>query len=154
MRKALTAIMAAAMVLSMAACNSTPSSSSQAAGGNNSGSTDSKADVAAVGDTKAEMRMIWWGSQTRHDYTQAAIKVFENKYPNITITPEFLSWDGYWERCAAMGASKSLPDLMQQDYKYITAYARNNQLVDLQPYVDSGILDLSEIGRASCRERV
>ena len=149
MRKALTAIMAAAMVLSMAACNSTPSSSSQAAGGNNSGSTDSKADVAAVGDTKAEMRMIWWGSQTRHDYTQAALKVCENKYPNITITPEFLSWDGYWERCAAMGASKSLPDLMQQDYKYITAYARNNQLVDLQPYVDSGILDLSDVAESA-----
>lgn len=167
MKKVLTAVMAAAMVLSMAACSSSPSSSTPSsapsssttpssstpapASSNPSSSTaeSSQAGGSSVGDVKAEMRMIWWGSQTRHDYTQAAIKVFEEKYPNITITPEFLSWDGYWERCAAMGASKNLPDLMQQDYKYITAYARNNQLIDLQPYVDSGILDLSDVAESA-----
>ena len=159
--------MAAAMVLSMAACSSSSSSSSStapsstpapssstapsstAAPASSTPSSSAPEGNSSVGDVKAEMRMIWWGSQTRHDYTQAAIKVFEEKYPNITITPEFLSWDGYWERCAAMGASKNLPDLMQQDYKYITAYARNNQLVDLQPYVDSGILDLSDVAESA-----
>ena len=124
MKKVLSATMAVAMLLSMAACSSSSSSSSSssAAGSSAASSTadstaasSEAADATAVGDVKAEMRMIWWGSQTRHDYTQAAIKVFEEKYPNITITPEYLAWDGYWEKCAAMGASKNLPDLMQQD---------------------------------------
>ena len=94
MRKALTAIMAAAMVLSMAACNSTPSSSSQAAGGNNSGSTDSKADVAAVGDTKAEMRMIWWGSQTRQALTTKTLEKFQVLNPDIEALMDYSAWGG------------------------------------------------------------
>lgn len=158
MKKVLSATMAVAMLLLMAACSSSSSSSSSssAAGSSAASSTadstaasSEAADATAVGDVKAEMRMIWWGSQTRHDYTQAAIKVFEEKYPNITITPEYLAWDGYWEKCAAMGASKNLPDLMQQDYKYITAYARNNQIIDLFPYVESGILDLSDVSETA-----
>ena len=93
---------------------------------------------------KAELRMIWWGSQTRHDYTQAAINVFQDAYPNITITPEFTAWDAYWEKLAAMSASKNLPDILQHDYKYITQYTNNNLIIDLFPYVESGVIDLSD----------
>ncbi|AGC67256.1 putative ABC transporter substrate-binding protein YesO [Thermoclostridium stercorarium subsp. stercorarium DSM 8532] len=100
-------------------------------------------------DVKANLRIIWWGSQTRHDYTLAAIDVFEKKYPNITLTAEFTAWDSYWEKLAAMSASKNLPDIIQQDYKYITSYTNNNLIIDLFPYVERGVIDLSNCPEAT-----
>lgn len=144
MKKVIALLMTAVIILTFAACGrSNPSTQNPTQ--NNSTPTQSASNSEAKPyDTKANLRMIWWGSQTRHDYTQAAIKVFEEKYPNITITPEFTAWDAYWEKLAAMSASKNLPDLIQQDYKYITQYTNNNLIIDLYPYVNSGIIDLSD----------
>jgi len=147
MKKFVVLLITAVMIISLAACgksgpstqtptsNATPTPPTSAPGT----STDAKPY-----DTKANLRIIWWGSQTRHDYTQAAIKVFEKQYPNITLTPEFTAWDAYWEKLAAMSASKNLPDIIQQDYKYITSYTNNNLIIDLYDYVNRGIIDLSD----------
>jgi len=49
---------------------------------------------------KTTLRVMWWGSQTRHERTQQVIKLFEEKYPDIDVKPEFTSWDGYWDKMA------------------------------------------------------
>ncbi|NLK68669.1 MAG: extracellular solute-binding protein [Clostridiaceae bacterium] len=145
MKKWISLVIVAVMVLSLAACGTSGSSNQQTpkdVDGETSATVGS--NDGAPYDTKAELRMIWWGSQTRHDYTQAAINVFQDAYPNITITPEFTAWDAYWEKLAAMSASKNLPDILQHDYKYITQYTNNNLIIDLFPYVESGVIDLSD----------
>jgi multiple sugar transport system substrate-binding protein len=38
-----------------------------------------------------------------------------------------------------------MADIVQMDKSYIQQYVDNNMLVDLQPYVDSGIIDLSDV---------
>jgi len=96
-----------------------------------------------------ELRVAWWGSQNRHDRTIKVIEMFEEKYPNVSIQYEFAGWDGYWEKMAAQAAGGNLPDVFQQDYQYLTQYARKGLLVDLNPYVEQGILDLSDVDENS-----
>lgn len=90
-----------------------------------------------------DMRVTWWGSQTRHDRTLAAIDLFMEQNPGVTIEPEYTSWDGYWDRMSTQVAANDLPDVMQQDLQYIRQYVSVGQHVDLLPYVESGALDLS-----------
>ena len=45
-------------------------------------------------------------------------------------------------------ASGSMPDIVQMDYLYISTYAKNNSIADLQPYIDDGTIDVSGIDEA------
>lgn len=101
------------------------------------------------GDSKVgkevKLRITWWGSQDRHDRTTKVIQMFEKKYPNISIKYEFSGWDGYWEKIAAQAAGGNLPDVFQQDYQYLAQYARKGLLLDLDPYAEQEVLDLTNI---------
>jgi multiple sugar transport system substrate-binding protein len=102
------------------------------------GKADSKpaaTSAASVSSKKIELRMTWWGSQTRHDLTMKALKLFEQKHPNITIKPEYSGWDGYFDKLATQVAGANAPDLIQMDYAFLTDYAKRGALLDLSPYV-------------------
>ncbi|HER2209499.1 TPA: extracellular solute-binding protein, partial [Streptococcus pyogenes] len=91
------------------------------------------------GDTsgKIELRMTWWGSQTRHDLTTKVIKLFEEKHPGITIKPEYSGWDGYFDKLTTQVAGSNAPDIIQMDYAFLTDFARRGALLDLTPYAES-----------------
>ncbi len=95
------------------------------------------------------LRVSWWGSQNRHDRTLEAIKLFEEKNPDINIEPEFLGWDGYWEKMAAQSAGKNLPDVWQQDYMYLMLYANRGLLLNMNSYVESNELDLTNVAETA-----
>jgi len=38
---------------------------------------------------KADIKIIWWGSQTRHEGTIKVIDLYKQKNPNLGITYEF-----------------------------------------------------------------
>ena len=38
-----------------------------------------------------------------------------------------------------------MPDIVQLEYQYLTTYARNGSLTDLQPFIDNGTIDVSNI---------
>lgn len=94
------------------------------------------------------LRISWWGSQERHDRTMAVIELFEERYPHITIEPEFAGWGDYWDRIATQAAGRNLPDVYQQDMQYIDLYSSRGMLEDLNPYVESGALDTTYIADA------
>ena len=99
----------------------------------------------AESEEPVTLRVYWWGSQTRHDLTMAAIEKFEEKYPNITVEAEFTSWDGYWSKLATQVAGNLLPDVIQMDYQYLNQYATSGVLADLGPYYESGAIDVSNV---------
>ncbi|WP_299094850.1 sugar ABC transporter substrate-binding protein [uncultured Metabacillus sp.] len=101
-----------------------------------------------VKDGKIQLRVAWWGSQDRHDKTLRAIQLFEKENPDIHVIPEFTGWDGYWEKLATAAAGKNLPDVIQMDYAKLMEYIDRDLIVDLNPYVESGVLDLSDVGKA------
>ncbi|MGM7719763.1 ABC transporter substrate-binding protein [Metabacillus sp. Hm71] len=103
---------------------------------------------SGVKDGKIQLRVAWWGSQDRHDKTLRAIQLFEKENPDIHVIPEFTGWDGYWEKLATAAAGKNLPDVIQMDYAKLMEYIDRDLIVDLNPYVESGVLDLSDVGKA------
>ncbi len=95
------------------------------------------------------LRMSWWGSQVRHDGTIAVLEMFMDKYPNVTIEYEYSGWDGYWDKIAAQASANSLPNVWQQSVAYVKMYAEAGQILDMQPYVDNGIINLSDWSEAA-----
>ncbi|MCM2604373.1 extracellular solute-binding protein [Rossellomorea marisflavi] len=109
--------------------------------GSSSASKDGKTK-----DGKVELRMTWWGSQSRHDQTQEIIKKFEEENPDIKITSEFTGFDGYFEKMAAQAAGNNLPDIMQQNFgEYLNQYADKNLLADLSEYVEDGTINVDGV---------
>lgn len=127
-----------------------------------SGKGDKAADSQTTAGTKATtapesgetsdeytIRMMWWGSQVRHDDSIAAIELYMDKNPNITVEYEYIGWDGYWDKVATQAAAGTLPNVWQQSTAYLKMYAGADQIIDMQPYVDKGYIDLSDWSTAA-----
>jgi len=94
-----------------------------------------------------ELRVLWWGTQDRHDLTMKAIELFEAKYPHITVVPEYSGFDGYWDKLSVQVSGGSAPDVIQMSYAYLSDYASRNALLELS---DAGIaLDAIDEGTIS-----
>lgn len=126
MKKALLSIMCGVIFLSAAPVFS---------GGQGEGSAEGPANL----------RVMWWGSQQRHDVTIGAIEYFEEQNENIEIEYEFAGWEDYWTRLNTMAAGRDLPDIMQQDYAYLSEWSSRDQLLPLDEFVESGVLDFSNV---------
>ncbi|OLS42175.1 ABC transporter substrate-binding protein [Bacillus sp. MRMR6] len=131
MKKILVLLFSFVLVFSLAACNGSSSTS-----GNNS---DSEPKEDEKKDEKVTLRIAWWGSQPRHDYTLEIIKMYEEKNPNVKIEAEYAAWDDYWKKLAPQAAANELPDIVQMDLSYFSQYAQNGQVTDLTPYLDKQI---------------
>lgn len=127
--------------------------------GENAGEADNTGDTQDTQsqdnsgqDTKDEgtadniqLTVAWWGNQVRNQVTQDALDYYTELNPNITFDGQFSEWADYWNKLATSSAGNSLPDIIQQDYKYIDQYVQNDLLVDLTPYIESGVLDVSDV---------
>jgi multiple sugar transport system substrate-binding protein len=100
-------------------------------------------------DEKIELRMAWWGSQNRHDRTIAVIELYEEMNPNIDIVYEPSGWDDHWTKLATQAAGGDLPDLIQQDYMRIQEWVANDLLLPLDEFIESGVIDTTNIAEAS-----
>lgn len=126
--------LAGTMVVSMAACGSGEEEKDKAA-----------SDSAGGEEEAVEITFTWWGGQSRHDYTQELMDKYTELHPNVTFKGIPAGWDGYFDKLSTQAASGSMPDIVQMDYLYITTYAKNNSVADLQPYIDDGTIDVSGI---------
>ena len=97
---------------------------------------------AAAEDT--ELSFAWWGNQTRNERTQQILDMYSEENEGITFTPIFTDWGDYWMKLATAAAGHTLPDIVQMDYSYLKQYVSNDLLLDLTPYIESGVIDLSE----------
>jgi len=99
---------------------------------------------------KVELRINWWGGETRHKATLAAIDAFMKKYPNITVKAEYGAWDGWTEKNAIQLSGGTAPDVMQINWNWMYQFSSDgSKFVDLRDYdhilslqnYDQGILD-------------
>ncbi len=104
--------------------------------GSNSGGSGGEAT-----DKAANLKVMWWGSDARHEATQKALDMYTAINPKVTFAPEYTAWDGYWQKLPTLAASKSLPDIMQMDAAYIQGYVKRGLLADLSDLDLSGIVD-------------
>jgi multiple sugar transport system substrate-binding protein len=101
--------------------------------------------VSAAQDESSTIRILWWGSQTRHDLTMSMLAKFQEKYPNIKVEPEFTDWGGYWSKLATQVAGGLAPDVLQMDHAYLIQYADNGVMASLNSFIDSGAIDLADV---------
>lgn len=131
MKRITAVLMAGMMALSLAAC-----------GGGESKQGDPKSQND--GD-KVKIKITWWGGQSRHDYTQKLLDLYSESHPDVTFEAVPAGWDGYFDKLSTQAASGSMPDIVQMDYLYISTYAKNNSIADLQEFIDDGTIDVSGI---------
>lgn len=106
-------------------------------------------DAPAASAEPVELRITWWGSQARNDLTNQVIELFQQKYPNIKINAEFAAWNDYWTKVTTQAAGGNLPDIMQQDYAFITDWSNKKLIVPLDPFVADGSINLKDVNAES-----
>jgi ABC-type glycerol-3-phosphate transport system substrate-binding protein len=106
-----------------------------------SAKTQQAEQTAAGTSDQVKLRIVWWGSQERHDATLKALKLYEEKHPNVTFETEFSGWEGYWDKLATQSAAKNAPDIIQMDAQYLQEYAARNQLADLSEGIQTKDVD-------------
>lgn len=102
----------------------------------------------AVAEGQTTLNVLWWGSQTRHDLTVKMIEKFEEMNPDIDVVMDYSDWGGYWTKLSAQVAGGQTPDVFQMDYAYLSQYAENGVLAELDAYIADGTLDLSKVSDA------
>jgi multiple sugar transport system substrate-binding protein len=92
-----------------------------------------------------ELRIAWWGGDSRTTKTITVIEMFQELYPHVTMLYEFSGWDDHWTKLATQAAGGNLPDIMQHDYARISEWVQNELLMPLDAYADDGTLDFSNV---------
>jgi oligogalacturonide transport system substrate-binding protein len=90
----------------------------------------------ADGEQQVELRMSWWGGDSRHEATLAAIKRFEELNPNIKVKAEYTGWDGHQERITTQIGGRTAPDVMQINWNWLTIFSKTGD----------GFYDLNTLG--------
>lgn len=85
------------------------------------------------------LRIMWWGSQVRHDRTLQVIELFE-KETGIKMEPEFYGFDDYISKLNILIAANDAPDIMQMGGNFPTYI---DHIEFLNPYIESGVIDIS-----------
>lgn len=132
MRKGLCIVIASILMLgTLAAC------------GGNAGSP--KGSGGSGAQAKKVIRVCWWGNQTRNDGTVKALNMYKEKHADVDFEVEFSDWDGYWDKLATQAAGGNMADIIQMDYAYLKQYQEQKQVMGLQKYIDSGVIDTKNI---------
>lgn len=118
----------------VSACGGGTASPSQAAGA--SVSAESSAGAATL-------RFAWWGGDTRHALTNAVVDMFQKANPGVTITREPTDFTSYWDKLAIESAGNAVPDMLNMHVNNLVLYARNKALAPLDPFIKSGVLNVS-----------
>ena len=118
------------LAISLAGCGANNGSNSNAAPSGSASSPDrtQTADAGNAGE-KATLRFSWWGSENRHKALLAAIDAYEQKYPNITIEPEYSGFDGYYQKLVTQFSGGTAPDLTPLSVDWIDDIAVKGDLV-------------------------
>jgi multiple sugar transport system substrate-binding protein len=100
------------------------------------------AAVLAGAAGAVEVRYALWDTVQLPAYRQCAGD-FEKANPGITIRIVQTGWADYWTVLAASFVSGTAPDVITDHLMKYPEYAKNNQIVDLAPYVRRDKLDPS-----------
>lgn len=102
---------------------------------------------------QVNITLSWWGNDARNEYTLAAVKLFEEKHPNIKVKCSYSEWSGYEARSRVQMISDTEADVMQINVGWLSEYSADgsgyydidklSDTVDLSNFSD----DMLEYGR-------
>nr|WP_245418264.1 ABC transporter substrate-binding protein [Cohaesibacter haloalkalitolerans] len=90
----------------------------------------------------ADLRMSWWGGNSRHEATQKALTYCGDKLGH-TIAPEFTSWTGHLTKVTTQLAGGTEADIMQINWPWLPLFSKDgNGFADINNFKD--IIDLTQ----------
>ena len=144
MKKQAALILAASMLAtSLAGCSSgggaeeTTAATTAAAAADTTAAAGDEGGSAEGGQEPVTIRFSWWGGESRHQATLAAVDAFMEEYPWITVECEYSAWDGWQDKVATQLAGGTAPDLMQINWDWLYHYSGDgSKFVDLNELSD------------------
>ncbi|MFD2612468.1 ABC transporter substrate-binding protein [Paenibacillus gansuensis] len=139
--KSLTIVMTLLLLLVTACSNG--KNNGAANGGNeksepasNQGTVEQKEEPKPV-----TLRIMWGGSQERHDNTLKVLELYSQKFPHVKFQPEYAAVAGYFDKLVTLSAAKNLPDIVHMDMAIMEQYVKRGQLMDVTDVDLSGLVD-------------
>nr|WP_052640136.1 ABC transporter substrate-binding protein [Pseudorhizobium banfieldiae]CAD6618351.1 carbohydrate ABC transporter substrate-binding protein [arsenite-oxidising bacterium NT-25] len=74
--------------------------------------------------TAADLRMSWWGGESRHVATQKALEACGAKHGH-TVKGEFTGFDGYLEKLTTQMAGRTEADIVQVNWPWLPLFSKN-----------------------------
>ena len=90
------------------------------------------------------LRMLWWGGDTRHTPTLAALDKYTER-TGISVEGEYAGWDGYYQRIVTQLAGGTAPDLIQIDQPWFNELCSRGEVF---AEIDTSIVDTSTFDKA------
>jgi len=81
---------------------------------------------------RVEIDVAWWGNDARNEAKLAALDIFMDRYPNITIYPSHLAFGDYFNYLAVRIAAGMVPDLAMVNYPWAQNLGTWDVFLDLQ----------------------
>lgn len=92
----------------------------------------------------ADLRMSWWGGDSRHVQTQEALKVCGAKLGH-NVKAEFTGFQGHLEKLTTQLAGGTEADIMQMNWPWLPLFSKKGDgFADLNQF--SKIIDLKQFG--------
>ena len=103
-----------------------------------SGSSDGKSG-------EKDLRMLWWGGDSRHAPTLQMLEMFEEENPGVSVEGEYVGWDGYYQKIVVQLSGGTAADVLQIDQPWFNELC---SLGDVFLEIDPDIVDLSGFDQA------
>ena len=98
--------------------------------------------ASLTGSEPVTLRFSWWGGDSRHEATLAAINLYMDKNPNVKIEAEYGGFDGYQQKLFTQLAGGTSADIMQIDQPWMAdLMSKGDLFVNLSDY--AGVIDIS-----------
>lgn len=130
----------AALAVAATACSGGTSVSGNTTSGSGSGSGG-----AGTGKVGGTIRLSYWGSGQRVELTNGVSQLFTKAHPDVTVTPEYTDFASYWQKLNVQSTSGNMACVAQMQGRQLNDYASKGLLVDLDPLVKAGTIDVSNI---------
>lgn len=128
---------AGGLALSLAACS----------GG--SGATGDSGSQDGTGDVTGQISVAWWGGDARTEKTNAVIDLFAEQSDGVKVDGQATAdFSKYFDKLNVQAASQSLPCAVQLQGRQVNDYTKNDLLMPLDPMIDSGAIDVSDIPKS------
>lgn len=88
------------------------------------------------------------GGESRNAKTNKVIDMFVAKNAGVTVDRQSADFAKYFDKLNVQAASKNLPCVVQLQGRQINDYTKRNVLLPLDPMVDSGAIDVSDIPKS------
>ncbi len=92
--------------------------------------------IVTMAAGKTELRVSWWGSETRHRATLEAIDLYEQLNPDVTIKAEYSGWDGYRNKLFSQIMAGNAPDVFTTIMEWYPDLIAADGLADLTGMID------------------